>query len=146
MTIPFETSERDRQSSDRTWEALEVNTEVDISRQLWSHLVTKGAIRDPSAFPEPCPRMSFVWGEENVAFLRARSDARAAQRRAPSRALDRPRRGRTLHPMAEPPSDGAPCAHQSVVDVPMRARGGRGRFREHAVCAHASATTPQLRM
>ena len=28
--------------------ALEVNTEFDISRQLWSHLVTKGAIPDPS--------------------------------------------------------------------------------------------------
>jgi len=33
--------------------ALEVNTEFDISRQLWSHLVTKGAIPDahPSAGP-----------------------------------------------------------------------------------------------
>jgi malate dehydrogenase (quinone) len=58
--------------------ALEVNTEFDISRQLWSHLVTKGAIPDPSAFLEPCPHMSFVWGEENVAFLRARYEAMSA--------------------------------------------------------------------
>jgi Malate:quinone oxidoreductase (Mqo) len=36
--------------------------------QLWSHLVTKGAIKDPHAFIESCPHMSFVWGEENVAF------------------------------------------------------------------------------
>jgi malate dehydrogenase (quinone) len=52
--------------------ALEVNTEFDVSRQLWSHLVTKGAIADPRSFLNPCPHLSFVWGEENVAFLRQR--------------------------------------------------------------------------
>ena len=30
-------------------EALEVNTEFDLSRQLWSFMVTKGAIADPRA-------------------------------------------------------------------------------------------------
>ena len=35
--------------------ALQVNTEFDISRQLWSHLVTTGAIPDPRAFIESCP-------------------------------------------------------------------------------------------
>lgn len=30
--------------------ALQVNTEFDLSRQLRSHLVTKGAIADPRAF------------------------------------------------------------------------------------------------
>ncbi len=59
-------------------EALQVNTEFDISRQLWSHLVTKGAIPDPHAFIESCPHMSFVWGEENVAFLRDRYKAMSA--------------------------------------------------------------------
>ena len=52
--------------------ALEVNTEFDISRELWSHLVTRGAIPDPRAFLEPCPHMSFVWGEKHVAFLHQR--------------------------------------------------------------------------
>ena len=52
--------------------ALEVNTEFDLSRQLWSFLVSKGAIPDPKAFIHPCPHMSFVWGDENVAFLRQR--------------------------------------------------------------------------
>ncbi len=52
--------------------ALEVNTEFDLSRQLWSYLVTKGKIPDPRAFLHPCPHMSFVWGDENVAFLRQR--------------------------------------------------------------------------
>lgn len=58
--------------------ALEVNTEFDISRQLWSHLVTKGAIPDPRAFLHPCPHMSFVWGDENVAFLRRRHQEMSA--------------------------------------------------------------------
>jgi malate dehydrogenase (quinone) len=52
--------------------ALMVNTEFDVSRQLWAHLVRKGAIPDPRAFIHPCPHMSFVWGQENVAFLQAR--------------------------------------------------------------------------
>jgi len=52
--------------------ALEANTEFDLSRQLWAHLVAKGAIPDPRAFLRPCPHMSFVWGEENAAFLQHR--------------------------------------------------------------------------
>ncbi|AHJ62882.1 Malate:quinone oxidoreductase [Granulibacter bethesdensis] len=59
-------------------QALKVNTEFDLSRQLWSYLVTKGAIPDPQAFIHPCPHMSMVWGAENVAFLKARFQAMSA--------------------------------------------------------------------
>jgi malate dehydrogenase (quinone) len=59
-------------------EALKVNTEFDISRQLWAYLVGKGAIPDPRDFIHPCPHMSFVWGEENVSFLSARYTAMSA--------------------------------------------------------------------
>jgi hypothetical protein len=52
--------------------ALEVNAEFDFSRQLWSFLDRNGAIPDPRTFIHPCPRMSFVWGDANVAFLRER--------------------------------------------------------------------------
>jgi malate dehydrogenase (quinone) len=58
--------------------ALEVNTEFDLSRQLWAYLVRKGAIADPRDFIHPCPHMSFVWGEANVAFLKARFKAMLA--------------------------------------------------------------------
>lgn len=58
--------------------ALEVNTQFDVSRQLWSYLVSTGAIPDPRAFIEPCPHMSFVWGAEDVAFLRTRYAAMSA--------------------------------------------------------------------
>jgi malate dehydrogenase (quinone) len=58
--------------------ALVVNTEFDLSRQLWAHLVRKGAIPDPRAFIHPCPHMSFVWGADNVAFLKARYEEMSA--------------------------------------------------------------------
>src|SRR5215469_13599265 len=58
--------------------ALEVNTEFDLSRELWTYLVRKGAIADPRAFIHPCPHMSFVWGTANVEFLRARYKAMSA--------------------------------------------------------------------
>ncbi len=61
-----------KDGSDDISKALEVNTDFDLSRQLWAFLVKKGAIPDPSAFINPCPHMSFVWSKENVSFLRTR--------------------------------------------------------------------------
>ena len=58
--------------------ALEVNVEFDLSRQLWSYLVQKGAIADPQSFIHPVPHMSFVRGAENVSFLKRRFAAMSA--------------------------------------------------------------------
>src|ERR1700761_9132095 len=58
--------------------ALQVNVEFDLSRQLWSFLVKKGVIKDPRSFIHPVPHMSFVWGADNVSFLRKRFKAMAA--------------------------------------------------------------------
>ncbi len=55
--------------------ALEVNVEFDLSRQLWTFLVQKGAIPDPAQFILPCPHCAFVTGEENIAFLKKRHAA-----------------------------------------------------------------------
>jgi hypothetical protein len=55
--------------------ALQVNVEFDLSRQLWSFLVRKGAIKDPQSFVHPVPHMSFVTGTANVSFLRKRFEA-----------------------------------------------------------------------
>lgn len=57
--------------------ALEVNVEFDLSRQLWSYLIKKGAIADPRSFIHPVPHMSFVHGS-NVSFLRKRFKAMSA--------------------------------------------------------------------
>jgi malate dehydrogenase (quinone) len=58
--------------------ALQVNTEFDLSRQLWAYLVKKGAIKDPQSFIHPVPHCSFVRGSENVAFLKKRFEALTA--------------------------------------------------------------------
>jgi malate dehydrogenase (quinone) len=58
--------------------ALEVNTEFDLSRQLWAYLVKKGAIKDPQSFIHPVPHFSFVRGPENRAFLKKRFEALTA--------------------------------------------------------------------
>jgi malate dehydrogenase (quinone) len=52
--------------------ALLVNTEFDLSRQLWAYLVTTGAIKDPQSFLHAVPHMSFVRGVDNRNFLRKR--------------------------------------------------------------------------
>jgi malate dehydrogenase (quinone) len=59
-------------------EALLVNVEFDLSRQLWAFLVKKGSIKDPRSFIHPVPHMSFVRGAGNVSFLKRRFDAMAA--------------------------------------------------------------------
>ena len=58
--------------------ALEVNVEFDLSRQLWSYLVRHGAIEDPQTFIHPVPHMSFVRGDDDIAFLRKRHAAMTA--------------------------------------------------------------------
>lgn len=55
--------------------ALEVNVEFDVSREFWSYLVEKGAIKDPSRFIHACPHLSFVWDDDNCDFLAKRFKA-----------------------------------------------------------------------
>jgi malate dehydrogenase (quinone) len=58
--------------------ALKVNTEFDLSRQLWSYLVRTGAIASPDSFIHAVSHVSFVRGAANVAFLKRRFDAMSA--------------------------------------------------------------------
>ena len=58
--------------------ALKVNTQFDLSRQLWSYLVRSAAIPDPDTFIHSVPHISFVRGAEDVAFLRKRWEAMSA--------------------------------------------------------------------
>lgn len=52
--------------------AIEVNEQFQISRQLWAFLVESGRIPNPDAFIHATPHMSFVWGADNVAYLKER--------------------------------------------------------------------------
>ncbi|MGN8055055.1 malate dehydrogenase (quinone) [Pedobacter sp. 22163] len=58
--------------------ALQVNTEFDLSRQLWSYLVSVGIIKDPQAFINSVPHMSFVTGADNVSYLKKRFETLSA--------------------------------------------------------------------
>ncbi|MFT9376593.1 FAD-dependent oxidoreductase, partial [Komagataeibacter saccharivorans] len=55
--------------------AVAVNEAFQISRQFWSYLVETGQIASPRDFLNPIAHMSFVWGPENVDFLRRRHAA-----------------------------------------------------------------------
>jgi len=55
--------------------AEKIAESFEISRQFWSYLVDKKAIPDPKAFIRDIPHMSFVWGGDNVFYLRKRYQA-----------------------------------------------------------------------
>jgi malate dehydrogenase (quinone) len=55
--------------------AVKVNEQFQVSRQFWSHLVSNGDLPEPGAFINATPHMSFVWGADNVGYLRRRFDA-----------------------------------------------------------------------
>lgn len=52
--------------------AIEINESFQISRQFWAHQVQQNVLQNPHSFINSVPHMSFVWGDENVNFLRAR--------------------------------------------------------------------------
>lgn len=59
--------------------ALEINAAFEISLQFWSSLVEKNILPEPSKFINPVPHQSFVWGDDNVEFLRKRYELLSAQ-------------------------------------------------------------------
>ncbi len=55
-----------------TAKSVEINEQFQLSRQLWAALVEDGTLPDPTSFIVPTPHMTFVWGEDNVDYLRRR--------------------------------------------------------------------------
>ena len=58
--------------------AVKIASSFEISKAFWAYLVKTGYFANPEAFINNIPHISFVWGEENVAFLKARFEALAA--------------------------------------------------------------------
>lgn len=52
--------------------AVKIAESFEVSRQFWAYLVQKKLIDAPQSFITAVPHMSFVWGEENVAYLKKR--------------------------------------------------------------------------
>ena len=55
-----------------TGKALAVNAQFQESLRYWSYLAERGVIASPHAFVRSVPHLSYVAGEKDVAFLRAR--------------------------------------------------------------------------
>ncbi len=55
--------------------AIEINEAFQISRQFWSWQVRNGVLKNPRSFINHTPHMSFVWGDENIEYLRKRHAA-----------------------------------------------------------------------
>lgn len=55
--------------------AVSINEQFQQSRQFWSALVEEGLLPEPEQFIVPTPHMSFVWGDDNVDYLRRRYEA-----------------------------------------------------------------------
>ena len=55
--------------------AIKVNEQFQLSMQFWSYLVNNQLISNPEDFIMPLPHMSYVYGEDNVKFLKKRFEA-----------------------------------------------------------------------
>lgn len=58
-----------------TVKAVKIAESFEISKQFWAYLVNKGIIETPEDFIKSIPHLSFVWGEDNVTYLKKRYDA-----------------------------------------------------------------------
>ncbi len=55
--------------------AIKIAESFEQSKQFWSFLIQQGFLNDAPNFIRSIPHMSFVWGEDNVSYLRKRYDA-----------------------------------------------------------------------
>ncbi|NLU92755.1 malate:quinone oxidoreductase [Chitinophaga sp. Ak27] len=55
--------------------AVNIAEQFEVSRQFWSYLVENNIISNPHNFIQSIPHMSFVWGEDNVDYLKKRFKA-----------------------------------------------------------------------
>lgn len=55
--------------------AIKIAEQFQLSLQLWSYLVENNKITTPNNFIHNVPHLSFVWGKENVEYLKKRYEA-----------------------------------------------------------------------
>ncbi|MFB4394261.1 MULTISPECIES: malate dehydrogenase (quinone) [unclassified Pseudomonas] len=55
--------------------AVEINESFQITRQFLAWQVKQGVLKNPRSFINTTPHMSFVWGDDNIRFLRKRFEA-----------------------------------------------------------------------
>ncbi|MCY7351836.1 MAG: malate:quinone oxidoreductase [Cytophagaceae bacterium] len=65
------TPQRPDESIDTT-KAAQIAESFEVSRQFWAYLVEQNFLSDAPNFIRSIPHMSFVWGDQNVAYLQKR--------------------------------------------------------------------------
>lgn len=55
--------------------ALKIASSFEISKQFWSYLIESGKIKNDNSLINCVPHHSFVWGEENVSYLKKRYES-----------------------------------------------------------------------
>ena len=55
--------------------ALRIGSSFEVSKQFWAYLLENNLINTQYPFINDVPHMSFVWGDENIDFLRKRYEA-----------------------------------------------------------------------
>ncbi|MFE1601769.1 malate dehydrogenase (quinone) [Methylobacterium sp. ID0610] len=55
--------------------AVEINEAFQVTRQFLAWQVKKGVLKNPHSFINYTPHMSFVWGDDNIAYLKKRYEA-----------------------------------------------------------------------
>ena len=58
-----------------TKKAVHIAEQFQLSRQFWSYLIDNNKPPSPDNFIHSVPHLSFVWGDENVAYLQKRYEA-----------------------------------------------------------------------
>ncbi|MBB5394588.1 malate:quinone oxidoreductase [Mucilaginibacter sp. AK015] len=55
--------------------AIKIAEQFEITKQFWAFLVENGYVGEPQTFISKVPHISFVWGNDNVDYLKKRCDA-----------------------------------------------------------------------
>jgi malate dehydrogenase (quinone) len=55
--------------------AIKIAEQFEVTKEFWSYLVEQNYVGKPQTFISKIPHMSFVWGEDNVEYLKKRSEA-----------------------------------------------------------------------
>jgi len=58
-----------------TVKAIAIAESFEVSKQFWSSLIDSKVLGSPETFIKSIPHMSFVWGEDNVEYLKKRHEA-----------------------------------------------------------------------
>jgi len=55
--------------------AIKIAESFEVSKEFWAYLVQQGFIKNPESFIRQVPHISFVWGADNVEYLKKRQQA-----------------------------------------------------------------------